>query len=147
MFTLVMNPSPSPLAVAGPMARSAADLKASLVVLGGPAGADALAYHWSLPPGRGARLADYHIGYVLDDPACPVSAELKPALEGAVGALRKAGATLDEGWPSGISPDVQYATYLDLLWATFSFLMRDDQVDAMRALAAREEKTGSPSRP
>ena len=132
---------PSSLAVAGPLARSAADLKGSLEVLGGPDGDDARAYRWSLPPARGARLADYHIGYVLDDPACPVSAEMKPALEQAIGALRKAGAKLEEGWPSGISPAVQYETYLDLLWATFAFLMRDDQVEAMRALAAREEKT------
>ena len=132
---------PSTLAVAGPLARSAADLKASLEALGGPYGDDALAYRWSLPPGRGARLADYRMGYVLDDRACPVSAEVKPALEGAIGALRKAGATLEEGWPPGISAEVQYATYLDLLWTTFSFLMRDDQVDALRALAASEPNT------
>jgi amidase len=129
---------PSPLAVAGPLARNAADLKASIEALGGPDGDDGLAYRWSLPAGRGARVADYRIGYVLDDRACPVSAELKPALEGTIDALRKAGATLEEGWPAGIAPDVQYATYLDLLWAAFSFLMRADQVDAMRALAASE---------
>ena len=29
-----------------------------------------------------------------------------------------------------MSPAVQYDTYRDLLWATFSFLMRDDQVAA-----------------
>ena len=132
---------PSSLAVAGPLARSAADLKASLEALGGPDGDAALAYRWSLPPARGARLADYHMGYVLDDPACAVSADQKPALAQAIGALRKAGAKLDEGWPSGIAPGVQYETYLDLLWATFSFLMREDQVDALRALAAREPNT------
>jgi len=132
---------PSSLAVAGPLARNAADLTLSLEVLGGPDDPDRLAYRWSLPPARGARLADYHIGYVLDDPACPVSADTKPAMEQAIAALGKAGAKLEEGWPSGISPAVQYDTYRDLLWATFSFLMRDDQVDAMRALAAREENT------
>lgn len=85
-------------------------------MLGGPDGDAARAYRWSLLPGRGARLADYHVGYVRDDPACPVSAETKPALERAIDALRKAGAKLEEGWPSGISPSVQYDTYLDLLW-------------------------------
>jgi amidase len=132
---------PSALAVAGPLARSAADLKASVEVLGGPEGEGALAYRWSLPPSRGTRLADYRIGYVLDDTRCPVSAEVKPVLEEAIAALRRAGARLEEGWPAGMSIGVQYDTYLDLLWATFAFLMRDDQVDAQRALAASEPTT------
>ena len=48
---------PSTLPVAGPLARSAADLLAALEVLGGPDGDDARAWRWSLPPARGARLA------------------------------------------------------------------------------------------
>jgi amidase len=58
---------PSTLPVAGPLARSAADLLAALEVLGGPDGDEARAWRWSLPPARGARLGDYRIGYVLDD--------------------------------------------------------------------------------
>ena len=41
---------PQDLAVAGPLARGAADLKAVLEVLGGPDSEDATAYRWSLPP-------------------------------------------------------------------------------------------------
>jgi amidase len=132
---------PSIMVVAGPLARSAADLKVSLEVLGGPDGDDARAYRWILPPARGARLADYQIGYVLDDPACPVSAEVKPVLEGAIGALQKAGARLEAGWPPGISADEQYDTYRDLLWVLYASMMRSDQADAMRDLAAREERS------
>jgi amidase len=131
--------APSTLAVAGPMARSAADLLAGLEVLGGPDGDAAMAYRWSLPPARGTRLADYRIGYVLDDPACPVSPEITPVLAKAVDALGKAGAKLEEGWPAGVTPVAQYETYLDLLWATFAFSLRDDQVEGMRALAARQD--------
>ena len=41
---------PSTLPVAGPLARSAADLLAALEVLGGPDGDEARAWRWSLPP-------------------------------------------------------------------------------------------------
>jgi amidase len=133
-------PVPPPnLGVAGPLARSAADLLVSMGVLGGPDGDDPLAYRWSLPPARGSRLADYRLGFVLDDPACPVDPAVKPVLSETIDALRKAGATLDEGWPPGVAPAEQYATYLDLFWATFAPLLRDDQIDAMRALAARSD--------
>ncbi|PYO37899.1 MAG: amidase, partial [Candidatus Rokuibacteriota bacterium] len=40
---------PSSLAVAGPLARSAADLALALQILGGPDGDEARAYRWSLP--------------------------------------------------------------------------------------------------
>src|SRR5439155_625971 len=43
---------PSSLAVAGPLARSAAELALALQVLGGPDGDEARAYRWSLPPAR-----------------------------------------------------------------------------------------------
>ena len=128
-------PGPTPLAVAGPLARSVADLKASLEVLGGPEGIEGRAYRWSLLPARGARLADYRIGYVVDDPACPVSSEIKPLLEQAVAALGKAGATLVQGWPPGMPAVRQYETYLDVLWGGFAFLMRDADLDGLRALA------------
>src|SRR5262249_14787774 len=54
---------------------------------------------------------------------------------------RKGGAKLEAGWPPSISPSVRYDANRDLLWATFAFLMREDQVDALRVLAAREENT------
>src|SRR5207302_382228 len=57
-------PGPPPLLpVAGPLARSAADLRAALEALGGPDEEEARAYRWSLAPARGTRLADYRIGF------------------------------------------------------------------------------------
>jgi len=110
---------PAELNVAGPLARSAADLKAAVEALGGPDGDDAKAYRWFLPPARGASLRDYRIGFVLDDPLCPVSAEVTEVLSRVIAALRKAGANLKEGWPPGVVPQQQYDTYRYLL---FSFL-------------------------
>jgi amidase len=130
---------PSTLPVAGPLARSAADLLAALEVLGGPDGDDARAWRWTLPPARGARLRDYRIGYVLDDPRAPVSSEEAPALAAAVEALRKAGARLEEGWPPGVNVEEQYDAYLTLLYARFTPPAREDQLAGLRQLAANQD--------
>ena len=130
---------PADLAVAGPMARSAGDLKALLEILAGPDQEDAKAYRWSLPPARGARLTDYRIGAVLDDPLCPVSPEVGTLMARAVEAFRKAGAQVEEGWPKSVKPGEQYDTYLHLLNATFAFLLRDDQIDDVRRRAAQTD--------
>lgn len=109
---------PNVLSVAGPLARSAADLKAAMEVLGGPDGADAIAYEWKLPQARGASLKDYRVRVVIDDPICPVVPEVKDVLQNAVDALAKAGAKVTEGWPDGIHPQQQLELYLQLLVAS-----------------------------
>jgi len=130
---------PSTLPVAGPLARSAADLRAALEVLGGPDGDEARAWRWSLPPARGARLADYRIGYVLDDPRAPVSPEVGGALAATIEALRRAGAQLAEGWPPGVNPEEQFDAYYTLLMARFTPPVREEQLAGFRQLAANQD--------
>ena len=72
-----------------------------------------------MPPPRHARLADFRVGVVLDDPFCPVTAEVRAVLEQAVEQLRTAGATVAPGWPAGIDPADQLGTYRRLLRAFF----------------------------
>jgi amidase len=127
---------PTDLPVAGPMARRAEDLELGLRVMGGPVGDAAIAYRWTLPPKRHGRLADYRIGFVLDDPLCPVSADVKEALAAAVDALRGAGAKLEEGWPAGVDPRAHFETYWYLLSAFFAFNLEDEEIERERALAA-----------
>lgn len=109
---------PNVLSVAGPLARSAADLKAAMEVLGGPDGDEAIAYRWTLPQARGSRLKDYRVRFVIDDKICPVVPEVKDVLQNAVDALAKAGAKVEEGWPEGINPQEQLELYLQLLVAS-----------------------------
>ncbi len=106
---------PNVLSVCGPLARSAGDLKAAMEVLGGPDGLDAAAYSWKMPPARRANLKEYKVRFVIDDPMCPVVPEVKEQLHGAVEALVKAGATVEEGWPEGINPLEQLELYLQIL--------------------------------
>jgi len=130
---------PSTLPVAGPLARSAADLRAALEVLGGPDGDEARAWRWSLPPARSARLADYRIGYVLDDPGGPVAPEVGAVLAAAIEALRRAGARLTEGWPPGVNAEEQFDAYYTLFAARFTGPVREDQLPGFRQLADSQD--------
>jgi amidase len=105
------------LAVAGPLARSAEDLEAGLRILAGPEPPDSRAFQWNLPKPRHQRLRDYRIGYLLEDPAVPVSTETKSVLETAVRACEKAGATVKQGWPDGFQFQELLDTYFFLLGA------------------------------
>jgi amidase len=127
---------PSVLPVAGPLARSAADLRLGLEVMGGPDDAHARAFRWSLPPARGARLSDYRIGYVLDHPRCPVTPDVGDRLAATVEALRRAGAHLVEGWPPGLNVDEQVDAYLTLLFARFTGPVPPERLESLRQLAA-----------
>jgi amidase len=92
------------MSAVGPLARSAADLRAALAATAGPEAPAAAAYRWSLAPPRRTRLADFRVGMVLDHPLAPVTGEVAAALSGAADALEQAGAKLVEGWPDGIDP-------------------------------------------
>lgn len=107
------------LPVAGPLARSAQDLQLQLDVTGGPAAPESVAYRWRLPPARGARLKDYRIGYVLNDPFCQVTSEVSDVLAVAVDAMGKQGAQTREGWPAGIDPSKIFDAYYRLLLSHF----------------------------
>jgi len=124
------------LAVAGPLARTAEDLEAALRVLGGPEPPDSTAYSWRLPAARHERLADFRIGYVLEDPAMPVSPEVVTVMESSVRALDKAGAKLRPGWPAGFSMRELLSTYLFMLGAfNFSTSPREEQARQRAELA------------
>lgn len=108
------------LNVTGPMARSAQDLRLELEVIGGPDSWDGRAYRWRLPAPRATRLKEYRIGFVLDEPFCPVTSEVKEVLGGAIDSLRRLGVQLEEGWPKDVAPQETFDIYIRLLAAFFS---------------------------
>lgn len=138
-------PGPPPyLPVAGPLARSAEDLKIALEVLGGPDAEDAKAYKWTLPPARGASLSDYRLGYVLDHPACPVSSDIKRVMKAAVEALHGRVGVLEEGWPPGVDPVEQYTTYRFLLASNAAQSLIDDEYEEKRRQAQDQDGSYEP---
>jgi amidase len=113
---------PMDLAVIGPMARDARDLALALQVLGGPAGDNRKAWNWRMPASRHTRVQDFRIGYIVDDPIAPISSEVRTPYEELISALKKTGATVKQGWPTGVDPRVAAETYGFLL---MSFVTAD----------------------
>ncbi len=126
-----LRPLPD-LGVAGPMARDARDLQLELDVIAGPAPEEARAYRWTVPAARRTSLSDYRIGYVLDDPFCPLSSEVRELLEAAIVSLRAAGAVLTEGWPQDYEPGKAFDLYLMLLAAAFSEAITAEERELMK---------------
>ena len=122
------------LAVAGPLARSAGDLRAAMLVLGGPNGDEAKAWKWTMPAPRHTRLRDFRVGWLRDDAYCPISSEIRPALERAVQEVEKAGAQVDRGWPEDVDPGAQLDTYLFLLASVLFAGERPEFLEAQRAV-------------
>ena len=131
-----IQPGPAELPVAGPLARSAADLRLALEVLGGPDAGESIAYGWTLPAPRKAKLTDYRIGYVIDDPFCPVDAPVKECLAVAIEELRKHGVQLVEGWPPEVNPLHHFETFAWLLAAFLSQTVPDASFSGMQKAAA-----------
>jgi amidase len=109
--------APTDLPVVGPLARSAEDLLLALSVIAGPDPTSARAYRLQLPRPRKPSLRDYRIGFIVDDPFCPVDDSVREIVAAGVSALRGAGVQLTEGWPHGFDPNAAYETYLFLLAA------------------------------
>jgi len=135
-------PVPAEFPTAGPVARSAEDLLLELGVVAGPDSPESLAYRWSLPAPRKTTFPEYRIGYVVDDPFCPVDSPVKDVLSNAIDSLRKSGAHLTEGWPAGVDPSSQYENYSWLLAAFFSVTLPDDAFRKMQRAAG--EGAGDP---
>jgi amidase len=108
---------PMDISVAGPMARSARDLTLAINVLGGANGDETNAWTWRVPAPRHARLKDYRVGYVLDDPLCPLASDVRTVYENACSELSRSGLTLDRGWPHGVDLDAHMKTFQYLLFA------------------------------
>ncbi len=99
------------MSAAGPLGRSAQDLRTALRVTGGHEGQAAKACSWALPPSRHTRLEDFRVGVVLDHERAPVSSEVTAALSNAVDALARAGGKVVQGWPDGVDPVAQYESF------------------------------------
>jgi amidase len=98
------------LGVAGPMARSAADLALALDLLAGPDEDQAGAYRLSLPPARRSGLRGSRVLVIDDHPLLPVASEIRTALDQLAGNLSKAGATVARS--SKLLPDLAQSAKL-----------------------------------
>lgn len=124
----------------GPLARTAADLRAALGVTAGPDDAAAKAYSWVLTPPRHRRLADFRVGVVLDDPRAPVTSEVGAVLSDTVDALAQAGVRVTEGWPAGIDPEQSAESFGFQVSLFFAFAQPGEQDFAPLAAVIEQER-------
>jgi amidase len=106
-------------AVAGPMARSAADLSLALDVLAGPDEVQATGYRLALPPARHARLADFRVLLLDTHPLAPTSHDVGAALHRFADRLARSGCKLASATP--LLPDLALVahTFTRLLMSFF----------------------------
>ncbi len=124
------------LGVMGPMTRSAADLALFLDILAGPDEWPAKAWRLDLPAPRRKSLREYRVAAWLDDPFCPVDAEVVALGNATVAALRKAGVEVDErARPVPDLATVQRC-YEKLLWPVLSGGMSADDAEGLAQMGA-----------
>ena len=107
--------APPPLGVAGPLARSAADLRLALEVVAGPAPDDAAGYSLRLCEPRHADLSGYRVLILTEHPCAGTDSEVVEAIEALALRIEKAGAKV--GRDRSVLPDLVAAhrNYLNIL--------------------------------
>jgi amidase len=108
------------MAVAGPMARSAADLALELEVLAGPDElSDGIGYKLALPPPRHEKMEDFRVLVIDTHPLCPTVSSVASALNNLTEQLAKRGCQVVRESPK--LPDLAQTTriYFELLAAFF----------------------------
>jgi amidase len=105
------------LAVAGPLARCAADLGLAMGVLAGPDDDESVGFNLDLPPPRHARLRDFRVLIVSEHPLIPTSTETAEALYRMADQLTRVGASVSV--ESALLPDLAQTalTYTKLFFS------------------------------
>ncbi|WP_020410722.1 amidase family protein [Hahella ganghwensis] len=101
-----------PLAVAGPMARSADDLELMLDILVGPSPELSPGWEVRLPPAGKESLRDYRVLMWTEDPMCPVDDSMQQQYRDLKQRLQEAGVKVDSGAPTDVDLEHLYATYM-----------------------------------
>lgn len=129
------------IAVAGPMARSAADLELALAVLAGPDGTAARAASLHLPQSGPRELQDFRVAVVLDDSFAEVDREVRDPLAAVAKFLEGEGARVSVGTRPPFDSEELYHLYMILLRSATSLAMSDDEYQREVAAARGYDRT------
>ena len=125
------------IVVAGPMARSAADLSLLLDVIAGPDPLEAgKAYKLSLPPARHDALKNFRVLVIDSDPVMPTNTVVRAAIERLVSNLGKAGVKVARESP--LWPDFAASSrlFMRMLFSFLAFTFPEDIYAGAVATAA-----------
>jgi amidase len=128
--------APADIAVVGPMARSAEDLKVSMDISAGAARNDATGWQLNLPKPSKKSLKDFRVAIWTTDDMAPVSQEISDRVQLIGETLSNLGATVSDSARPEISLEESHDTYNSLLWGVMAAgLTPEQRVEYQAALA------------
>src|SRR5439155_22931699 len=116
--------------------RDAGDLELAMHVLIGLGGRQQTAWRVELPPPRHRRLVEFRVAVWRDWPLCPGDASMSERLDGAIAALRRAGAEIDEAARPAIDDGEHQQLFMLLLRAATASRMGDADFAEQLAITA-----------
>lgn len=131
--------APLDLNVAGPLARSAADLDLALGVLAGPEAATAGGWQLHLPPERRTRLAEFRVAVVGTLPVAPVDGAIRTSIDALARFLVREKAKVSRTARPKLQPEEVNTLYIHLLRASTSALQSQDSKAFAATLAAADQ--------
>lgn len=141
---LVANIPEADLAVCGPLARGADDLRLALDVMAGPAEREALGWQLNLPAADFKALKDLRVAVWPTDEAAPVATEVADRVTMVADTLAKLGAVVSDSARPTFDVVDAHKNYQTLLNSVMTAAMTPEQVaEAEAAVAALEDGDNS----
>ena len=132
------------IAVAGPLARSAADLELALKLTAGPDAIEAAGLRLALKPSPRKRLRDFRVAVMLDHPTAEVDRAVQERIVAVAACAAKQGAKVSDRARPAIDPHEAHRVYVMLLRAETSSGLDDAafarQLESARALEPGDEQ-------
>lgn len=125
--------APADIAVVGPMARSAEDLKISMEVISGAARTEALGWQLSLPKPTKSQLRDFRVAIWPNDQMAPVEQEIADRVQMVGDTLAKLGATVSDTARPEIDLEESHDIYNSLLWGVMAAGLPEEEKEQKRA--------------
>ena len=130
---------PSRMSTPGPLARSPDDLKLALDIIGGPDQYESTAFTWKMPKPRHRKLKDYRIGYIVDEPLCPLNQDVQHVLRVVMDQIAEKVASANEGWPSVVDPAEQFHLFKLLRYGDKAAQLKDEDLEKTKETAKRKD--------
>ena len=123
--------SESDISVAGPLARTAEDLKLAFETIEGLRGLEATAFKNHLPTDNRTKLSQFRIGLKLDDPESPVDNDYLNKLDEFVQKLENAGAKIIRNKIPEFDNGLHFMIYLKLVGASDSAHFTKEEIKTL----------------
>lgn len=132
---LVPNTPDMDLAVCGPLARGADDLRVALGIMAGPTDREALGWQLNLPAADFNHLKELRVAVWANDEMAPVATEVADRITGIGEMLARLGATVSDRARPAFDVARAHANYQTLLTSVMTAAMAGEQVAAADAAA------------